>query len=137
MIQRRWRAKLEKRGTNKSDGANAKSAPTVPSGEVSAQRQTEGNATSAVADGSGGGQEVDGIPPGLTKMQQMAWKKRRPPPAAPPPAPAAAAAPATPAASDDVPGMPEGLTKMEQMKVSSQSVGRSDDWFISFVWPLC
>jgi hypothetical protein len=77
MVQRRWRAKLEKRGTNKSDDANAKSAPTVPSGEVSAQRQTEGNATSAVADGSGGGQEVDGIPPGLTKMQQMAWKKKQ------------------------------------------------------------
>ena len=67
LIQRRWRAKLDKR---------ANRTPTVPAGEVSAHKQTEGTATGPKAD-EGGGQQADEMPPGLTKMQQMAWKKKQ------------------------------------------------------------
>jgi hypothetical protein len=63
------------------------------------------------------------MPPGLTKMQQMAWKKKHaagaaPAPGALPPSPAAPPAkPALRASAADGGGeaMPAGLSKMQQM----------------------
>ena len=68
MIQRRWRAK--------NGGAPIESGTTLPDGK--ADGSTAGRPVGLGAASSGGDRQSDGkMPPGLTKMQQMAWKRKR------------------------------------------------------------